>query len=56
MELPFICEKKINSLARAEGIKILGVRNIKKQEWGFSVGQPILIYELVSGPVAGEVF
>ena len=39
--------KKLNSLARAEGVKILAVRSIQKQEWGFSVGQSILIYALV---------
>ena len=45
-----------NSQARAEGVKILGVISIKKQEWGFSVGQLILIYVLVGGPVAGAIF
>ena len=49
-------KKKINSQAGAEGVKILGIRSIKKQEWGFSVGQPILIYALVGGLVAGGVF
>ena len=38
-------EKKnyLNSQVRAEGVKILGARSIKKQEWSLSVGQPILI-------------
>ena len=36
-------KKKLNSQVRAEGIKTVGVRNIKKQESDFSVGQPILI-------------
>ena len=48
-------KKKSNSQARIEGVKILGVRSIKKQEWGFSVGQHILIYALVGGLVADEV-
>ena len=47
---------KLNSQARDEGVKILGVRSIKKQEWGFSVGQLILIYALVGGFVAGGIF
>ena len=42
--------------ARAEGVKILGVRNIKKHEWGFSVGQPILICAYVENLVAGGIF
>ena len=46
----------LNSQARAEGVKILGVWSFKKQEWGFSVGQPILIYVLVGGHVAGAIF
>ena len=46
----------LNSLARAEGVEILGVRSIKKQEWGFSVVQPILIYVFVGGPVADAIF
>ena len=46
----------LTSLARVEGVKILGVRSIKKQECGISVGQPILIYVLVGGPVAGAIF
>ena len=49
-------KKELNSQARAEGVKILGVRSIKKQEWGFSVGQPILIYALFWGLVAGGIF
>ena len=58
MELQFVCEQKkkkknLNSQARAEGVKILGVRSIKRQVWGFSVGQPILIYAFVGGLVAG---
>ena len=36
-------KKKFNSQARAEGVKIIGVRNIKKQELGVPVGQPIPI-------------
>ena len=48
--------KKLNSQARAEGVKILGVRSIKKQEWGFSVGQPILIYAFVGCFVEGAIF
>ena len=51
-----IFEIKLNSQDRAEGVKILGVRSIKKQEWGFTVGQPILIFLLVSGSVAGAIF
>ena len=46
----------LNSQARAEEAKIFGVRSIKKQEWVFSVGRPILIYVLVSSPVAGAIF
>ena len=46
-------KNSLNSQARAEGVKILGVRSIKKQEWGFSVGQPILIYVLVGWSVKG---
>ena len=46
----------LNSQVRAEGVKILGGRSIKKQEWGFSVGQPILIYVLVGGPIADAIF
>ena len=46
----------LNSQARAEGVKILNVGSIKKQEWGFSVGQPILIYAQVGGFVAGVIF
>ena len=34
---------------------MLGARMIKKQEWGFSVGQLILIYALVRGLVAGWI-
>ena len=49
-------EKKLNSQARLEGVKILGVRNIKKQEWVFSVGQPILICAHVGNHVAGGIF
>ena len=40
----------------AEGVKVLGVRTIKKQLWGLSVSQPILIKVLVGGPVAGAIF
>ena len=36
-------EKKLNSQARAEGVKKQGVRNIKKQEQGVPVSQPIPI-------------
>ena len=46
----------LNSQVREVGVKILGVRRIKKQEWGFSVGQPILIYVLVGCPVAAAIF
>ena len=35
---------------------MISVRSIKKQEWGFSVGQPILIYAIVGGFVAGAIF
>ena len=49
-------KNNLNSQARAEGVIILGVRSIKKQEWGFSVGQPILIYTLVEDLVAGGIF
>ena len=49
-------KKKLNSLAKTEGVKILSVRSIKKQELGFSVGQPILIYALVRGLLAGGIF
>ena len=41
----YLTNKKIknnsNSQARAVGVKILGVRSIKKQGWSFSVGQTI---------------
>ena len=36
-------KKKLNSQARAEKVKTIGVRNIKKQEQGVPVGQPIPI-------------
>ena len=49
-------KKKSNSRARAEGVKILGVRSNMKQDCGFPVGQPILIYALVGGLVAGGIF
>ena len=55
MELQFVCEEK-KSQARTEWDKILDVRSIKKQEWGLSVGQTILIYALVGGLVAGGIF
>ena len=35
--------KLFHSQARAEVVKMLGVRRIKKQEWSLSIGQPILI-------------
>ena len=44
MELQFICVRWkffLNSQARAEEDKTVGVRNIKKQEQGVSVVQPI---------------
>ncbi len=46
----------MNSQARAEWVKISGVRSIKKEEWGFSLGQLILIHVLVGGPVAGAIY
>ena len=49
-------KKKLISQARAEVVKILGVRNIKKQEWGFYVGQPILICAYVGNLLAGGIF
>ena len=48
-------KKKKTSQTRAEGIKILDVRSIKKHEWGFSVCQTILLYALVGGLVAGGI-
>ena len=51
----YVKEKK-TSQVRAEWVKISGVKSIKKQEWGFSVGQPILICVHVGNPVAGGNF
>ena len=46
----------LNPQLRAERVKMLGARSMKKQEWSFSVGQPILICALVGGSVAGVIF
>ena len=39
-----------------DGIKTIVVRNIKKQEQGVSVGQPILIWAHARIPVAYGIF
>ena len=41
---------------RAEEVKTIGVRNIKKQEQGISVGQPIPIWAHVGNPVEDGIF
>ena len=52
----YVKRKKIKFTGEGRVVKILGVRSIKKQERGFSVGQPILICALVGGLVAGAIF
>ena len=37
----------LNSQAREEGVKMLGVKNIKKQEYSLSLGQSILVCAFV---------
>ena len=49
-------KKKNQILRRGQRVSKLGVRNIKKQESGFSVGQPILIWAHVRNPVADGIF
>ena len=57
MELQFICvQGKKNSQVRAEEVKTICVRNIKKQEQGISVGQPILIRAHTRNPIADGTF
>ena len=53
----YVEKKKLNSQARtrAKGIKILGFRSIKKQEWVFFC-RLALIYTIVGGLVAGRIF
>ena len=47
--------KKKKFTGESRRVKILGVRSIKKQEWGFSIGQPYLIYPLVVDLVSGGI-
>ena len=49
-------EKKLNSQARAKGVKTIGVRNIKKQEQAVPVSQPIPIWAHARIPIAEGIF
>ena len=49
-------EKKLNSQAKAVGVKSISVRNIKKQEQGVSVCQPIPIWAQVNNPISDGIF
>ena len=47
-----MCTRKKKSQARAEGVKTISVRNIKKQEQGVPVGQPFAIWARARNPIA----
>ena len=49
-------KKKFNSQARAEVVKTIVVRNIKKQEQGIPVGQPIPVWAHARNPLADGIF
>ena len=51
----YVYEEK-NSQARAEGVKTLGIRNIKKKVQGVPVGQPIPIWAHARNPTADGIF
>ena len=55
-ELQFDEKKKSKFSVRAEGVKTIGVRNIKKQEQDVSVGQHIPISAHARNPIADGLF
>ena len=49
-------KKHLNSRARADVVKTIDVRNIKKQEQRVPVDQPILIWSHARNPIADRIF